>query len=585
MNKILQNIAIFLCLMFIIGNVTINAFNIHPDINKDFISNGKDVSFSFFRKSDLLTKMSVIQWLKQHPFLNHNSWAVEYVVHESSKVSIHLTPSKFLEKDLWLLLRLPKANQQYWTFTNFYSYSGNENDIRISYYRRENGNDFQLYEETVKKKRFISVNLWTNDKSLAYRDLYIKIEKLNPKAKWILRIQDPRANSKENVFYNKSIVNFINFTTLVNLSQEQNIQLKELYNAGHKTWVLWGIRNDVEKNSDIAFDIIKSHETLSKVKIVLGVQNIISNDFCEYAEYVEWYNGTNSRWDPVILRNGTAFNQEPIAVHKIWSWAPLHPDSLHTTYFLQNCATITSEEFRTEQDQKLVNHLDQYKTVARKYRDMISWVFLFDEPAHRWVPESYQKDIYHYFNVTLPNKTIINVRSFYIGFRTIANKYQSEEIIQEYFNPNTADVVLYDHYSVSSLFRGSTKRTEDMYNFLYENQMLNKPFVKLYSGLIRDTTWSCDIDLEDGSSRNKTIAEFKSVFDLTEQVLNNFWNWANDRITAARNGANMWYWAFFNAEAFSTSQASWDSTLAHQNEWFCENQYKAVLEKSHNFSK
>ena len=123
---------------------------------------------------------------------------------------------------------------------------------------------------------------------------------------------------------------------------------------------------------------------------------------------------------------------------------------------------------------------------------------------------------------------------------------------------------MFSHYSIPSLLNnGDDRRQVEMMTRMEQLKMLNKPFVKIFGTTLHT----------DKEPRCKTEDAHFRVFRLTRDV---------KRVLTARSAAN-WtggaFWAFYDREAreaAGVASPTWEATMAHQENDYCDSQFRAV---------
>ena len=522
--------------------------------------------YSLRTESELVPLMSLSFDGRKHQLANHGAGMVTYYNtsgdDEPTFPVFDVNFDNFGDnRTLNVDLVLPNIQKQFWTINTPYTFTGIPGSAKMVFLRYEDDGSWQQLDEVILNKQgFFTLNLGNDHQTeKAYQVLRMHIKRIDPQAEGRIRLTQLTANSKENLFTNRSIVNFINTQTINNLTSEHDRQLAELYAAGHRTWILSGLR-DLGIQPDQIFERIQDHPVLSKCKFTIFIHELATNEFCEVHQYTD--------------RSSETYQHEPARIFPIGSGKSIRDLDQGFVTVLANAAELKSLDLRTDLDTLLANHVSEYVRVIRDYDHLINGIMLFDEPDHHGVPASYQEDVYRWFNRLLPNKCIVSIYSFYVGKTIVANRVTLDEA-STYVTRNANDVHLFDHYTPGALYLGSDNRQLQLTAYHDHFKMFSKPYAKLLYGAT-SPAWTCD-DLDSVTGqfiRKKTVADFKGVYDLTESVRDILPEFQR------KNGDHMGYWAFFNRTAFGNHLPSWLSTLVNDSDEFCENQYDAVIENS-----
>ncbi len=351
------------------------------------------------------------------------------------------------------------------------------------------------------------------------------------------------------------VLNYIDGDTIYALNKHHEAQLEQLFNAGHRLWVI-GHRSpnqyglSFEETAQQNLRLIDNNPSLRDSKFVVSGQRIFPITVCDIAYYQN--------------RNGATFDYPAVYRDTIGARLGFKPEGY--VVVRENC--VDPEDTSDPRHPAFVREMNKLFTLIEMYQHRIGGIYLMDEASSHGLPVPYLEKIYQYISSRYPSVPIFLTNSFYIG-SNIRGNFFSEEISKRYFSPTVADVMVVDYYTIPALQQGDTRGQTQFISFLEEHSIMSKPFVRLL-GTTLNSLAPCLNDKD----------AYTAVLDLAMSLRNKV---AREN---TENWQNLGFWAFFNKEARSDvifANTTWDGTMAWQENNYCESQFNAVLSYSRQF--
>ncbi|MCB0321240.1 MAG: hypothetical protein KDD60_09960, partial [Bdellovibrionales bacterium] len=372
--------------------------------------------------------------------------------------------------------------------------------------------------------------------------------------------KNPLLLQKRNPLQAGTILNYIDAETIIALRPRNQGQLEELYEAGHRLWVVghreatlnpFGISpEDLARRT---VDRINQSYPLSNSKYILAGMKLHTPKICDRYYYEE--------------RGVESFNYPPIYTISyrdggyVTTGIRPEPGADYAELGL-NC--VDPFNANDERAQFIREEIEQQLRIAEIYGERAVGIYLFDEANTRGLPVSLLEKVYQYISMRRPDLALLITHSHPIGKSSYAVDFP-EDFQRLYLSPTEADIILVDWYTIPRLRTGDASQQERFLRMLENLGMLSKPFIRL----IGTPVGSLSPCLEERM-------DYLRIFELMMSP--------RDSLSEAsrRNWSHLGFWAYFNKEARAVG-ASWDGTLAYQRAGYCHAQYEAAKTFSYDY--
>jgi hypothetical protein len=448
----------------------------------------------------------------------------------------------------------PESGRQ-WTFSTRFVSDGDGPKRAIARIRRQERTatgellaDDTLYETELFRahRGYWNVNLGTPSRPDVNQVLFLEVSNGEGSLGGTVDLVGPTFAAKVDPLAGKAIVNYIDADTIRSLEAPHDAQLRTLASAGHRVWVLGGIR-DVSQFNQV-MGLIANHATLSQARFLLVMGGLATKATCDLAYFRR--------------ANEKTYDVPPLTIVTDDDASPLEPPD--TALVRQNCAELTTPSLATDpRAAKLKSHLDMYIELAR--HPLVAGLYLPDELASLGLPVEYQHTIHQYVNAALPELMVFGTHSFYVGSSATRSDQFASEVASRYYSTASADTWFFDYYTAPAIAAGATRQQEAFLSFLSQRYFLAKPFVKLFYATVEKPQWPCS-----------DPARYRNMLCASEGLRGAVPHHQR------KNWSSRGFWAYFNAEA-RTKPPDWDATLAYQKNEFCQHQFDTVVQFSRAF--
>ncbi len=452
--------------------------------------------------------------------------------------------------------RLKSAPGSFWTFQAATHVDKKSSDFNIkirSVDRDAKGRVIRstLHTERVmprsgtRKFSVVNIGIPTKDVETSQLILDVMPEAEGVGSYRVIKLSSPRLHLKKNFLHKRLLPNYLNMPTLRSLNAKHKEQLKRLYVAGHRRWVIH-VRGLDEAQEAVAL-IEKNPHLRQSQFLILGVR-LASRAICNE----EYYRHR------VVDGKNVTFAAKPAIVRFPSTRNFTLPDMNKFVRVYSDCA------MGKDHSQKVAALNDELSTLVKigeVFGPRLAGYYLFDEASSIGVPRQYTELLYRRLTELDPKMPIMLSHNAYIAQKAFLWNLPAN-IVNRYYSPDSADVYFFDFYTTDKLRAGDTGAQVKFLDAMNRMGLLSKPFVKLVGTGIKGNLCA--------STQQPFLELFQSIPKLMQrysaQVQRNYFQG---------------FWGFYNAEAVPNhSPEKWVSTLAHQSKGFCPAQFEAVVRYS-----